>query len=272
MGEAQTFFNNPFLAEGWAKQGKKHVFLEIGPEHNSLLEKLFARKISDDDFIGTIRKEYSNFTNWAILQRQFRFLKDEDPAIEFARGIIHLRNAGIRVHGIDQPLDKKAFTPGEWKAIVAINRGEGLGLMGDALKHFVEDPKMATKAEIDRLRKKQTDVRLSADGATIDLAKKIAGGDPFIIIYGAGHFSNRHDMDELLGGNGKVATLALYPFEEVRRISENRSRSPDLPDYVLMVGDDLLELTPSGAKAGFRAFPKEEKQAQPSFPALRPGV
>lgn len=258
-GEAQTFVNNPFLAEGWTKQGKKHVFLEVSPEYNPLFEGLFARKISDEDFIATIKEEYFKINNFALLQQKFRSLRSGNPATEFAKGIIHLRNADIRVHGISQPLDRSAFTPKERDAIAAILEAKALGVDGMGLKDFVPHPEFATDEAVDFLKKKLVAVRLSADAATIDMAKKIAGNDHFVIIYGAEHFINPHDMNELLGSE-KVVTLALYPFQEVKKmIDEKRGPSADPPDFVIMTGDTVLELTPEGRKAGFVEFTKAQK-------------
>lgn len=235
-GIGQSFLNNPALIAGWKAQGKTKIFFELRPEKQPILDRFYAGETTK----GAFRQEIAKVGINAWLKSPLR----EKVEGDFVEGVALLKAAGIRAYCADLPFYER-LNPIEQLAIeMSVLIAQANLSKSDArqiLDHMFPGGATAFNGTIDNVLKK----REAQNGdVAAGIKRHLHKGEGAIVVFGAGHFTEKRDLDEFLGGNKAVVSVAIFSnrdrWDQYNELAKHE-KMQDPEDYVLISGDTFYQ-------------------------------
>ncbi|MCB9991866.1 MAG: hypothetical protein H6867_10965 [Rhodospirillales bacterium] len=193
-------------------QGVKHIFIEMGPQNQYIIDDLVSGKMTDDDFAKINKGGIWDHNNKS----------DYEQDLHAAQGILYAAAKGIKIHAVDL----KGHT-----SVTKADREELYKFIKDRSRTFAalcpQNDSM-TMAFIQAYHgKRQAYLQHYApifnelmatrydDTERAALIKSIAGNERSAVFYGSGHYDGPKSMPALLGPENSVQ---IYIFPDARQV------------------------------------------------------
>lgn len=229
--------------------GVKHVFLEMGGNH--LIGGLYDQSLSKRQFVDSYAGYVKPF--W-LTDAQYR--QQLEALADF---IIAMRQAGIKVHGVDQSLQETKMTQADWNTISKVSRDFRdyikQNCPAGTLNHRqVYRVYWAKVVEVQRRNPGYYEVdpyeayrkfseERGNDQELADRILKLAGSEKAAILFGNYHSRKTGDLDDLLGKD-KTVRIELYGDRFIYADAEYYGMRyaqewADLPHFSLLIEENI---------------------------------